>query len=193
MELKIGIDIADTIIDVWPNLINKASEFNSLHSNNPKSKEKHLYLPEDIYNWSKEETSAFWNLYRDELAFNSQIKKGVKETIDYLKSIYCKIYFITVKTGSEYIDLEQKIVAMLNENNIYYDEIYTQIKNKGEFCKEKDISYLIDDSYNNCLSAVKNGKIGLLMTNPYNEDRLMPNNMYRISKFTDIKKHIKKK
>ena len=47
MEIKVGIDIADTIIDVWPNLIKKATDFNSSHSNNPKSSDRHLYLPED--------------------------------------------------------------------------------------------------------------------------------------------------
>ena len=192
MKINIGIDIADTIIDVWPNLIKKAEDFNTNHSNHPKSQEKYLYLPEDIFNWNQEETKMFWDLYREELAFDSIIKPDVKETIDYLKSISCKIYFITVKTPSDYIDLEQKIIKLLKNNDIFYDEIYTQVSNKGKFCKEKDISYLIDDSYNNCLSAINNGKIGLLITNPYNEDRIMPDNMYRINRFCEVKKYIKK-
>lgn len=193
MELKVGIDIADTVVDVWPNLIQKAAEFNAQHSNNPKSMDKHLYLPEDIYGWNKEETKLFWSLYREELTFNSGIKPGVKETIDYLKDMYCKIYFVTVKTAEDYLDLEKKIVELLLKNDIYYDEIYTQVNNKGLFCKEKDISYLIDDSYRNCLSAVNNGKTGLLLTCPYNSDRVMVPNMYRLNNFEEAKKYIKVK
>ncbi len=192
MKLQVGIDIADTIIDVWPNLIKKAEEFNSQHANNPKSPKKYLYLPEDIYQWDKKDTHLFWNMYKEELSFNSKIKPKVKETIDYLKNI-SKIIFITVKTADDYLDLENKIIDVLVRNDIYYDEIYTQVNNKGLFCKENDISYLIDDSYNNCLSAVKNGKIGLLLTCPYNEGRAMPSNMYRLNSFDEAKKYIKVK
>ena len=50
MKKIIGVDIADTIVDVWPNLMKKADNFNRKNSNNMKSADKHLYLPENIYN-----------------------------------------------------------------------------------------------------------------------------------------------
>lgn len=192
MEKIVGVDIADTIVDVWPSLILKAEEFNKLHSNNPKSSDKHLYLPEHIYNWSKEEKNLFWSLYRDELTFSSPIKKGVKETLELLKELSIKIYFITAKSNAEYQELEKKLIKLLNQNYIPYDKLYTQIDNKGVFCKENNVSYLVDDSYKNCLDVVKNGKVGLLIDNYYNEDRILVENIYRIKKFEEIKQYILK-
>lgn len=192
MKKIIGVDIADTIVDVWPNLMEKADSFNKNYSNNIKSNNKCLYLPEDIYKWTTKETIEFWKLYRDDLTFNSPIKNGVKTTLTYLKNLKYSIWLITAKTNSDYIDLEKKIIKMLTDNEIPYDKIFTQINNKGEFCKQNNISYLVDDSYKNCLSAINNGKIGLLIDNFYNENRIIVPNMYRIKKFEDIKKYIKR-
>lgn len=192
MEKIIGIDIADTIVDVWPNLMKKASKFNSLHSNNKKSSDKNLYLPEHIYNWNKEDTNLFWSLYRDDLSFSSPIKKGVKETLELLRELSIKIYFITAKSNLEYVELEKKIIKLLNDNSIPYDRIFTQISNKGLLCKEENISYLVDDSYDNCLDAIKYNKIAMLVNNDYNENRILLKNMYRIKEFNEIKKYILK-
>ncbi len=79
---------------------------------------------------------------------------------------------------------------MLTINKIPYDKICIQINNKGEFCKQHNISYLIDDSYSNCLSVINTGKIGLLINHSYNEDRIIVPNMYRIKDFEEIKKYI---
>jgi uncharacterized HAD superfamily protein len=192
MEKIVGIDIADTIIDVWPNLMKKAHYFNEDHSNNPKSNNKNLYLPEDIYNWSKEEKELFWSLYRDELSFSMPIKKGVKETLDLLKSLSIKIYFITAKSNQQYIELEKKIIKLLNDNSIPYDKVFTQVENKGLLCHEENISYLVDDSYTNCLCALKYKKVALLMNNSYNKDRQMLENMFRIHEFKEIKQYVLK-
>lgn len=187
-----GIDIADTIIDVWPSLIQKAEMFNRGRSNNKKSINKNLYLPEDIYGFTEEEKNLFWSLYRDELSFSCPIKKGVKETLKLLKELSIKIYFITAKSNSEYVELEKKIINLLKENEIPYDKIFTQIKNKGLLCKEENVSYLVDDSYTNCLSALKYNKTALLINKPYNQDRVMLENMYRIKEFEEIKKYVLK-
>lgn len=192
MEKIVGIDIADTIIDVWPDLKEKASSFNKSHSNNPESLNKNLYLPEDIYNWSKEEKELFWSLYGDELAFSMPIKKGVKETLDLLKSLSIKIYFITAKSNDKYVELEKKIIKLLNDNSIPYDKLFTQVTNKGLLCHEKNVSYLVDDSYINCLSALKYKKVALLMNNPYNENREMLENMFRIHEFKEIRQYVLK-
>ncbi len=193
MEKIVGIDIADTIIDVWPNLMEKAEIFNKEHSNNKKLSNKNLYLPEDIYTWNEEEKKLFWSLYRDKLSFDSPIKKGVKETLNLLRNLSIKIYFITAKSNDEYIDLEKKIIKLLEKNLIPYDKLFTQVENKGLLCKEQNISYLVDDSYNNCLSALNYGKVALLVNNKYNEDRELLDNMFRIYDFGEIKKYILKK
>lgn len=190
---KIGIDIADTIIDVWPQLMHKAKEFNAEHSNNLPSKEKYLYLPEDIYGWSAEEKKDFWEIYGQTITFTSPIKKGVKETLKYFKELDYLIYFITAKTDDTYIDLENNIIKLMKNNDLLYDEIYTQISDKGKFCFEHNINYLIDDSFNNCLKATSYGITSLLISNTYNIGRIMEKNMYRINEFEEAKKYIRKK
>ena len=183
---KIGIDIADTIIDVWPSIMKEAEIYNKNHSNNPINKDKHLYLPEDIYNWDKKETDG------SVITFNTPIKEEVIETLYYLKEINYLIYFVTAKSNDIYKDLEKSIVEMLKKYDINYDEIYTQVSNKGLFCQKHNLDYLVDDSFNNCLNARNNGTTGILLTKSYNSDRKLLDNMHRVETFSDIKKYIKK-
>lgn len=188
---KIGIDIADTIIDVWPNLMSYAKEYNESHSNNKKSDDIHLYLPEDIYGWTDKEKNDFWKKYGNSTLLCSKVKNGVSETLRYLKNMGFYIFFITAKTNDLYVDLEKMIISLLNNNNIPYDGIYTQISNKGLFCYNSGIDCLIDDSYNNCLAANKYGILSMLVSNVYNRDRELKENMYRIDKFNEVKKYIR--
>jgi len=189
---KIGIDIADTIIDVWPSIMKEAEVFNKNNSNNPMIKDRHLYLPEDIYNWNEKEKEEFWKVYGSAITFNTPIKQDVVETLQYLKEIEYSIYFVTAKSNDIYKNLETKIIEMLRRYDIDYDEIYTQVSNKGTFCHEYDLDYLVDDSFDNCLKARNNGTTGILLTKSYNYDRKLLDNMYRVETFSDIKKYIKK-
>lgn len=66
---KIGIDIADTIIDVWPLLMHNAEKFNAEHSNNVRNNNKHLYLPEDIFGWNELLKKEFWKNYGEKITF----------------------------------------------------------------------------------------------------------------------------
>lgn len=190
---RIGIDIADTIIDVWPYLMKEAQIFNESHSNNLKKLESGLYLPEDIYGWNDDEKKEFWLNVGQEITFSAPIRDGVQETLEYFKNLDYLIYFVTAKSNDAYVNLEENIVKMLEKNNIPYDEIYTQVTDKGKFCYEHSIDYLIDDSFNNCLGATNYGKTGILMSNIYNRDREMVENMYRVETFPEVKKYIYKK
>lgn len=78
------------------------------------------------------------------------------------------------------------------KNNLPYDKIFMQVSNKGKFCFENGIEYLIDDSFDNCSKANQYGIKSLLMTNEYNIDRVLCDNMYRINEFSEAKKYIKK-
>ena len=189
---KIGIDIADTIIDVWPYLMKEAQIFNESHSNNIKSEESGLYLPEDIYGWNDEERKEFWLNVGQQITFSAPIRDGVQSTLEYLKKLEYMIYFVTAKSNDAYVNLEDNIVKMLEKNNIPYDGIYTQVNDKGKFCYAHDLEYLIDDSFNNCLGATNYGKTGILISNTYNREREMVENMYRVESFPEVKKYIKK-
>ena len=193
MKLKIGIDIADTIIDVWPNMLKLAQEYNDKTVQHDMNLYQNYYLPEDIFSWDDKTKSKFWTEYRSMLTFYMPIKKGVQETLTLFRSLDIGIYFITAKSNREYLNLENRIVKLLNNNNIPFDQIFLQVENKGKLCKQEGISYLIDDSYTNCLLAVNNGVTGLLMSAPYNCDRDLVDNMYRITEFENVKKYILKK
>ena len=98
---------------------------------------------------------------------------------------------MTAKSNDIYKDLEKNIVEMLKKYDIEYDEIFTQVSNKGIFCYEHNLDYLVDDSFDNCLKARNNGSTGILITKSYNSDRTLLDNMYRAESFSDIKKYIK--
>ena len=187
---KIGIDIADTIIDVWPSLMIEADKYNKCHSNNPKSSENDLYLPEHIYSWTEAEKTDFWTKHGQYITFKSSLKEEVNETLEYLKSKNFYISFITAKSDDLYVNLEQNIIDYLNLHKLPVDEICVQIQNKGLFCQKNDISYLIDDSFDNCKGAVNCGLQSFLMTNPYNEEVELIKGITRLRKISEVKNYL---
>lgn len=190
--MRIGIDIADTIIDVWPTIMTKADEFNKKYVKNNITSERWLYLPEHYYGWNNEQAKQFWNLYRDNVTFSAPLNKYVYEVLDELKKMGIEIYFITAKTNEEYKNLENSIINLLNKYNLPYDKIIVQAENKGKICKDNDIICLVDDSFDNCLKANNFDINSILLTKPYNLGRDCIGKIQRADDFLEVNSIVKK-
>lgn len=191
--MRIGIDIADTVIDVWPTIMDLAKKYNSEHGNNPITTDHWVYLPEEYYGWSEEDCKSFWDLYREKVTFSSPLVPNVQEVLNYLYKIGVELYYITAKSNDAYKDLEKNIINLLVSNDLPFDKIILQVLDKGAECKKESVDLLIDDSFDNCLSANKNGIESILVTKPYNVGRVCPEKMYRADSFLDVQKIMQKK
>ena len=134
----IGIDIDDTIT----NTTDKINEYLSKHVGKKRSE------------MSIEAYREFARKYTIEIHKNVSLKKDAKEVIDYLRSIGYKIYIITLRGIEDNPRIVENTLEYLKNNNINYDKIFFKVYQKGLFCKENNISLMIDDydrNINDCI------------------------------------------
>ena len=152
--MKIGIDIDDTITDSWECLI----PYYSRLFNVPEDK-LHKSLP--YYESIKDKVSSVDEYYKimlpiyDEVSPNVNLLPEVKETIDALYNLGCKVYFITSR-GTDHTDAYKDSKVFLDRYHIKYEKIIVNAKDKAKICQEENISLFIDDSYTNCKEVSEN-------------------------------------
>lgn len=64
------------------------------------------------------------------------------------------ICIITRRSRDRNINLEDNLKKWFNNNNLLFDEIYTDASNKGKLCKDNNIDLLVDDLYENIISCI---------------------------------------
>ena len=166
-KITIGIDIDDTITNSY----NKIIDYTCNYYNYDKDYVLNNKLTYDFFvnNESFPNYEEFvFNNY-EKILYDVELKDNAKEAVDFLHNNGYKIVFITARSDKEYKDPYKYTIDYLKRNNIYYDEVYTNILDKGIFCREHNISLFIDDSINNCTKVNNEGIYTLLFTNIYNE------------------------
>lgn len=162
--MKIAIDIDDTLTNTKENQIILWKEY---YNDNPKEGFSDQ-LPKEINEFNIDEyIDIFWDSYREELSFNSSYKQDTSLVIKKLQEDGHQLCIVTSRPKNKYNNLLTNIKKSLKDNNIQIDIIYTDILDKGSFCKEHNFNLLIDDSLNQILNAQKNG----LKTILFNENK----------------------
>lgn len=160
--MKIAIDIDDTLTNTKQQQIKLWKKY---YNNNP-HKDYSEKLPQNINEWGDKYIEDFWDTYRELLSFNSSYKDNVSEVIDKLLQDGHQLYIVTSRPQYKYNNLISKIKKALNDNKIHIDNIYTDIYDKGKFCKDNKFDLLIDDDIKHIKSAQKNG-IKTILFNEY--------------------------
>lgn len=166
-KITIGIDIDDTITNSY----NKIIDYTCNYYNYDKDYVLNNKLTYDFFvnNESFPNYEEFvFNNY-EKILYDVELKENVKETLDLLHDMGYKIIFITARNDKEYRESYNFTYEYLKRNNIYFDEVYTNVSNKGKFCKEHNVKLFIDDSISNCIKVNNEGIYPLLFTNIYNE------------------------
>ena len=107
-----------------------------------------------------------------------------------------KIYIITARrNGDEWFpdDLKNNVEKItkkwLKENKIYYDEIAFDVKDKGKYCKDHNINFMIEDDPINLRKLLYNTNI-FVFDYPYNRNKEF-SNLTRVYSWYDIYYKIK--
>lgn len=130
----------------------------------------------EMFEWSDEVAHEFWNKYRKVLVVDLPAKRFSSEVIKKLKQEGNKIYIITArKNDDEWFpkelrsNVEQLTKDWLKNNNIYYDEIAFDVKDKGTYCLSHSIDIMIEDDSVNLDRLIGNTNI-IVFDYPYNCD-----------------------
>ena len=155
--MKIGLDLDDTIINTEEKLKYYWKEYYKNHPNKDYSEE----LPYNINLFGYKYIEDFWNIYREDL-FYADVKKDAAKIINRLQKEGHYIGLITSRPKEKYNNLVIRLEKFLKDNNIYLDEINTNIIYKDQFIIDNNYDILIDDNIVNIQNSINKGKKGIL-------------------------------
>ena len=155
--MNIGIDIDDTITDTYDMLIPLIAMHYDINLNK-------LLDQKPTYKMLDKTLHDFAKFKRDTLAAMGKIvplKKGVNDVLSKLREEGHKIIFITARNYNEYEDPYKITFEYLKANNVPFDKLLVDVKDKASACVLEGIDLFIDDNTLNC-KAVQNKGIGTL-------------------------------
>lgn len=193
--MRIGIDIDGVLNSQYNFCIEYGSKFcNEL--GNYKIENINALDTTDMFLWSEEIAHQFWDKYREDLVSVIPAKLFAAEVINRLKNENSEIYIITArKNNDEWFSkkLQNKVEDITKQwllnNNIFYDKITFDVKNKGEFCRKNNVDFMIEDDPKNLRTLIGNTNV-IIFDYPYNRN-IEFNNVLRAYSWYDIYYKIK--
>ncbi len=158
--IRIGIDLDGVIFDSERNLrvLEEIYAIEELGNKKLINKEGTYY--KSRYDWTEEEGKNFVDKYYVKGSNMSNLMAGFKLVYDRLKRMDVKLIAITARGG-----LNPKMIdaakSLLEKNNIEFDNIYWNVKDKASICIKENINVMIDDNHNH-IKAISDNKIRTL-------------------------------
>ncbi len=170
--MRIGIDIDDTLTDIREQLNNAAFEY--AKTLNKKVENENIEI-NDVYNdgniyqkifdFSYEELKHFLGTIQESITNNAIPRKDCVEIIKKLHDEGNEIYIITARDSEFHEDPYKQSMNWLNKNDIYFDKLIVNARNKKKICLDENIDILIDDSISNCKNVITGGISAIMIAN----------------------------
>ena len=149
---KIGIDLDGVVFDSERTFRVYEEIYSIEELNNKKLINKEGTFFKSRYDWTEEEGKIFVDKYYINCSNESNIMPGFLPVYERLKKMDVKLIAITARGG-----LNPKMIdaakSLLKENNIEFDKIYWNIRDKAKVCLDEKIDIMIDDNYNHILNV----------------------------------------
>lgn len=181
--MNIGIDIDDTVTFTYETLLNLIAlkygmNFDKLISKKPTYDMFDSLFPN--YRLFVHETFPV-------MAKMVPLKSDVVEILNKLHKQGHKIIFISARNKEEYKDPYKLSYEYLKANNVPFDKLIVDVKDKAKECVLQQIDLFIDDDFRNC-KAVKN--VGI-ETWQFSNVFTIPNNDLKVVKsWEDVYKKV---
>ena len=173
--MNIGIDIDDTLTDIRDKLNLAAEKYaNELGKENKNEEDKYVEdsnngnIYQIKYGFTYEELKYFLSVIQEEITKKEEPRKNCVEIIRKLHNEGHKIYIITARDSEFHEDPYKLSKDWLDKNNIYYDELIVNARNKLEVCQRENIDLFIDDQLANCTKVSEAG-IKVIRITEYND------------------------
>ena len=173
--MNIGIDIDDTLTDIRDKLNLAAEKYaNELGKENKNEEDKYVEdsnngnIYQIKYGFTYEELKYFLSVIQEEITKKEEPRKNCVEIIRKLHNEGHKIYIITARDSEFHEDPYKLSTDWLDKNNIYYDELIVNARNKLEVCQRENIDLFIDDQLANCTKVSEAG-IKVIRITEYND------------------------
>ena len=191
--MRIGIDIDDTLTNVKDELIEAGEKYarrlgkDIKIDKNFEDKNNNGNKWQEMFQFNYEELKYFLKDIQESITNKAKPRKNVVEVINKLKNDGNEIIIITAR-DSEFHDNPYKYSKdWLDKNNIYYDKLVVNARNKEDACIEEKIDLFIDDSESNCLKV---NKAGIKTIRVCNEIENNNSNLICFNNWNDIYSYI---
>lgn len=190
----IGIDIDNTLTEVQDKLNEAAFKYAKELGKEIKDVDDTI---EDAKNngdifikkfkFTYEELKYFLKDIQEEITNNAKPRSGAVETIKRLRKDGHKIYIVTARDSEFHDDPYELSKKWLDGNNIEYDKLIVNAREKAPVCKAEKIDLFIDDQLLNCLQIAKEGIKTIRISNEEKE----LDNVVNVRNWKEIYKYIK--
>lgn len=174
--MKIGIDIDDTTVITVKSMIKYADLYDTQilggkGTNGNLGLIQNRYYIKVLYGWDEKTKFDFFDTYYKNVLEECEVMLNAPEVIRKLKEEGNEILFITARLlNIKNCDTESITIKTLQDNNIPYDKLIVNAKEKLQFCIDNGIQIFIEDSYETCEQLEENGIKTFLMTTKMNEN-----------------------
>ena len=159
--MRIGIDIDDTIVNTSEMCINYVKKLDKKYGENIKD-----IITDNIKN---PVVTLFYDNYLYDVIAHAKLKEDAVKVINELYRDN-EIYFITARETLFYNYPYGLSKEYLTKNNIYFDKLITDAKNKEKICEEYNVDILIDDRYTTIEKVINNGKKAIIFDTNWNRN-----------------------
>ena len=173
--MRIGIDIDNTLTDIndkltkaaveYAKTLNKYVENTNLNINDVYN-DGNIY--QKLFNFTYSELKYFLGTIQEKITNNAIPRSHCVEVIKKLHNEGNEIYIITARDSEFHDNPYMQSEVWLRKNNIYYDKLIVNARDKKRVCLENNIDLLIDDNICNCLNVSSVGILTLTIGNSKN-------------------------
>ncbi len=180
--MNIGIDIDNTLTEIQEELNKAAYDYAIKLGKNINNAENQL---EDIKNngdaykkkfeFTYDELKYFLKDIQEAITNKAEPRPDVVEVIKKLKKNGHKIFIVTARDSEFHDDPYLLSKDWLDKNNIEYDRLIVNAREKAIVCKQENIELFIDDQLNNCLEISRAGIKVIRITDDENSNDQITN------------------
>ena len=167
----IGIDIDDTLTDIRDEVGAEALKY--AKSLNKEIDEKKVVWDKnnngssfkERYNLNYDELLYFFGNIQEKITKKAKPREDVVEVLKNLRKDGHKIYIVTARDSEFHHDPYGLSKTWLDKNNIEYDKLIVDARDKAKVCKEQNVDLFIDDKLSNCQGVSNEGITTIRITN----------------------------
>ncbi len=167
----IGVDIDDTLTDIRDEVGAAALKYaQSLNKDIDETKvvwdkNNNGSSFKERYNFNYDELLYFFGNIQENITKKAKPREDVVDVIKKLREDGHKIYIITARDSEFHNNPYELSKTWLNKNNIEYDKLIVDARDKEKICREQNVEIFIDDKLSNCLQISNENIVTIRITN----------------------------
>ena len=167
----IGVDIDDTLTDIRDEVGAAALKYaQSLNKDIDETKvvwdkNNNGSSFKERYNFNYDELLYFFGNIQENITKKAKPREDVVDVIKKLREDGHKIYIITARDSEFHNNPYELSKTWLNKNNIEYDKLIVDARDKEKICREQNIEIFIDDKLSNCMQISNENIVTIRITN----------------------------